>query len=221
MFGYVYKITLPNKYCYIGSHQATEFDENYWGSSENPKYWKALFTAGKTNVVREVLSWHETQEEMLQEEYRQINLHKRNCYNLSGYKVKNQNQKNKTVEKKKNLMLEKLNQAKAVYLEKLTEIDAEIDRVCNLSEDEILSENIKRGFYRVRQHSWNFGKTKESDERIQGIGVKNKAKAPWNKNKKYKELFGEEKAQCISDKISKNSYRISKYIEKENTEALP
>ena len=83
MYGYVYKITLPNTYSYIGSHRSETFDENYWGSSENYKYWKALFLAGKENVKREILCWCMTEQDLIQAEYKAILENNEYLYNLS------------------------------------------------------------------------------------------------------------------------------------------
>lgn len=68
MIGYVYKITLPNNKVYIGSKQATQFDEKYWGSSCNHFYWEDLEKFGKENCKREILYEADSLEELLEEE---------------------------------------------------------------------------------------------------------------------------------------------------------
>lgn len=68
MIGYIYKITLPNNKCYIGSKQSKIFDEKYWGSSCNNQYWKDLAKFGKENCKREILYKADTLEELLNKE---------------------------------------------------------------------------------------------------------------------------------------------------------
>lgn len=68
MIGYVYKITLPNDKVYIGSKQATQFDEKYWGSSCNYFYWEDLEKFGKENCKREILYEADSLEELLEKE---------------------------------------------------------------------------------------------------------------------------------------------------------
>ena len=68
MIGYVYKITLPNNKVYIGSKQATQFDEKYWGSSCNHFYWEDLERFGKENCKREIIYEADSLEELLEKE---------------------------------------------------------------------------------------------------------------------------------------------------------
>ena len=64
MFGYIYKITMPNGRCYVGSKKKRFFDENYWSSSCNPEFWRDLEFYGKENCKREVLEWIENKEKI-------------------------------------------------------------------------------------------------------------------------------------------------------------
>ena len=75
MIGYVYKITLPNNKVYIGSKQATQFDEKYWGSSCNHFYWEDLDKFGKENCKREILYEADSLEELLEKEQSLIEQH--------------------------------------------------------------------------------------------------------------------------------------------------
>lgn len=68
MIGYVYKIILPNNKVYIGSKQAAQFDEKYWGSSCNHFYWEDLERFGKENCKREILYEANSLEDLLQKE---------------------------------------------------------------------------------------------------------------------------------------------------------
>lgn len=204
MYGYVYKVTLPNGYTYIGSHASGAFDESYWGSSENPKYWQALFKAGKENVKREVLSWHETKEEMLMEEYRQIQLHP-NGYNTAHLRKNKEEKRKAMIEDRRALLLTKLAESKARLADKICKIENEIQRITSLPDEEILTVNMKTGYYNMGKESWNVGKTKENDERIKKIAEKQKETIPWNKGKKLDDFFDEEKRAEIRHKISTNN----------------
>ena len=68
MIGYVYKIILPNNKVYVGSKQAAQFDEKYWGSSCNHFYWEDLEKFGKENCKREILYEANSLEELLEKE---------------------------------------------------------------------------------------------------------------------------------------------------------
>lgn len=211
MIGYVYKISLPNGKVYIGSHKSAAFDENYWGSSTNSKYWEALFKYGKDKVKREVLSWHETEEDLLKEEYRQIQLYPDGYNTAHLRKTKEQCQQERLmrrIEVKRRLLAERLAKSKAYLLEKIHEIDAEMTRVAALSDEEVIKvDNYKTGLYRLGRHSWNYNKTKESDKKVEQYSKKNKAKIPWNKGKTFDELFTKERAESIKQKISINSHK--------------
>ena len=75
MIGYVYKIILPNNKVYIGSKQATQFDEKYWGSSCNHFYWEDLEKFGKENCKHEILYEANSLEELLEKEQYFIEQH--------------------------------------------------------------------------------------------------------------------------------------------------
>lgn len=86
MFGYIYKITLPNGRCYVGCKKKATFDENYWGSSRNPEYWKDLEKYGKENCKREILEWIENEQDMAQQEDYWI-LHENAFIKQGGYNL--------------------------------------------------------------------------------------------------------------------------------------
>lgn len=170
MYGYVYRVTLPNKYSYIGSHQSETFDEYYWGSSENYKYWKALFLAGKENVKREILCWCETYEELIKAEYQAMLDNNEYLYNLSKPKIKN---------------------------EKTKKIICKVCPICN-KEFEVTPRQCRQKYCcsacasrasrkgLTTQKCWNKGLTKETDERVKRIGNKLKGKPTWSKGLKLK-----------------------------------
>lgn len=65
--GYIYKTTnLINGKIYVGLHQNTEFNENYFGSGKLLK--KAVKKYGLTNFECEVIEWCETKEKLAQRE---------------------------------------------------------------------------------------------------------------------------------------------------------
>lgn len=206
MFGYVYKITLPNGYTYIGSHESTTFDENYWGSSTNSQYWKALFKAGKENVKREVLSWHETREDMLLEEYRQIQLHP-NGYNIAHLKKTKEEKMLEKASIKRQLLLDKLDEAKEMLCSKLNELDIKMKEIMTLSDEDIIKIKANDGIFRIGRISWNKGKTKENDIRIKkgSDTFKERNHTAWNKGKTYEEMYGKERAEEIKLNLSKHA----------------
>lgn len=172
MIGYVYKITLPNKYSYIGSHKSEVFDENYWGSSLNYKYWQALFLAGKENVKREILGWYETEQELIQAEYLAMQENKKYLYNLS---------KPKSIEEKR--------------LKNNNDTKYKICPVCG--KEFIPSKNHPNQKYCCSActskasrlglgtgKAWNKGLTKETNESIKKTSEKLKGKPTWSKGLK-------------------------------------
>lgn len=86
MFGYIYKITLPNGRCYVGCKKKATFDENYWSSSCNPEFWKDLNFYGKENCKREILEWIDNQENIAEREDYWI-LHENAFIKQGGYNL--------------------------------------------------------------------------------------------------------------------------------------
>lgn len=80
----VYKLTnLVNNKIYIGCHMTKNLDDNYMGSGKRLGYAKKKY--GIENFKKEILSIHETPEEMLAEEARLVNdelLKRDDVYNL-------------------------------------------------------------------------------------------------------------------------------------------
>src|ERR1035437_5661412 len=96
----VYKLTnLVNGKIYIGCHMTKDLDDDYMGSGTILKYAKKKY--GIENFKKDILSTHETPEQMLIEEARLVNeefLGREDVYNLTcggrgGWKFHNQDVK--------------------------------------------------------------------------------------------------------------------------------
>ena len=209
MYGYVYKITLPNTYSYIGSHRSEAFDENYWGSSENYKYWKALFLAGKENVKREILCWCMTEQDLIQAEYKAILENNERLYNLSKPKTEEERKRRKREKymryraRKLNLSLEEY---KEIEKQKLMTKKLEINEISIFVKTcPICGKEFETSTHHPNQKycsracasrasraglstkpAWNKGLTKDTDERIKKIAEKLKGKSTWSKGLKLK-----------------------------------
>ena len=209
MYGYVYKITLPNTYSYIGSHRSETFDENYWGSSENYKYWKALFLAGKENVKREILCWCMTEQDLIQAEYKAILENNERLYNLSKPKTEEE-RKRRNYEKNMRHRAKKLNlsleEYKEIKKQKLIAKKSETNEISIFAKTcPICSKEFEINTHHPNQKycsracasrasraglstkpAWNKGLTKNTDERIKRIAEKLKGKPTWSKGLKLK-----------------------------------
>lgn len=84
IFYYVYKITnLANNKIYIGCHMTKNLDDNYMGSGKRLAYAKKKY--GIENFKKEILSFHNSVEEMLEEEKKLVDeefLGRKDVYNL-------------------------------------------------------------------------------------------------------------------------------------------
>lgn len=80
----VYKITnLTNNMIYIGSHKTNNLDDGYYGSGR--KISAEIKMIGKHNFAKEILSFHDSVDEMLIEEKRLVNrefIERSDTYNL-------------------------------------------------------------------------------------------------------------------------------------------
>ena len=89
---YVYKHTCPNEKVYIG--MTGEEPENRWnggyGYNTNKRFFKDILKYGWINIKHEILSVHESKQEALQEEARQIVIHKSTLKSF-GYNTLAQN----------------------------------------------------------------------------------------------------------------------------------
>ena len=87
MFGYIYKFTMiPTGKIYIGKRECQSFDEHYWGSG---KLWKVdLEKYGKNSVLREVLDWAESREELKEKEVYWISIFNSQDSSI-GYNIHN------------------------------------------------------------------------------------------------------------------------------------
>lgn len=188
MFGYIYKITMPNGRCYVGSKKKRFFDENYWSSSCNPEFWRDLEFYGKENCKREVLEWIENKEKIGEREDYWI-LHENAFINCGGYNLAKSchpfYQTKETIEKIKKSNIE--------YNKKLTQEQKDIRKIkCrqrmlnpngvfqSKEYKEKMSKSLKKSI-KKRGGIYNKGKNKENN-----IGMKKmsetKKKMHWYTN---------------------------------------
>lgn len=168
MYGYVYKIIFPNGDTYIGSHHCEFFDESYWGSSINYKYWQALFFTGKENVKREIVCWCKTKKDLLKKEYETMLEHDGYLYNLSIPKEKTNVKIKQCIVCGESFECDKRHPRQKYCSKRCA------SKACDLKI--------------TTKKAWNKGLTKENDERVLKYSetFKNKNYIPWNKGLKLK-----------------------------------
>lgn len=192
MFGYIYKITnLVNSKIYIGKHQATSFDDGYWGSGKliNRAYKKY----GRNNFTMVLVEECNSREELNAMEKHYISLYNSkfpNGYNIASggdggdiYSALSEDKKEalrfaSSIRQRDVCKQNHPTKGKHAYNNGKT--------VIYLRDGEQIPDGFVAGKGECWKHiPWNKGLSKEVDERVRKYGMKGskkiKGKIPWNK----------------------------------------